>query len=88
MVSRLDRQYTRANTFDDTSSLVAQDAREEPLRIMTIQSINIRMTKRIGDDLDAHLPGQRRSDGDGLEGEGLLRSPGHHRLAGDGLVCG
>lgn len=88
MVARLHRGDARADRFDDARRLVPQDAGEEALRVVPVQSVRIRVAQRGGDDLDADLALLGRGDNDVRDFQGLLGGPGDGGRAGDGLKKG
>jgi hypothetical protein len=85
MITDSDRSDTFTNALDDTSSLVTENARKEPLRVLAIQSVNIRVAERVRDDLDTDFSSLGRVDRNNLFGQGLLGGSGYHGLALDGL---
>ena len=76
------------DALHDPGGLVAQDAREEALRVLAGEGVVIRVAEGRVADLDAHLPGLGRGDDHLLHLQGLLRGVGHRRPAVDGLRVG
>ena len=74
-VTRRNRSDTFTNTLNNASTFVAQDAREEALRIQTIKGVSIRVAHSCGDNLDPNLPSPRRGNLNSLQAQRLFWRP-------------
>ena len=66
----------RADLAHDAGALVAEDGREDALRVGARQREGVGVADAGRHDLDQHLAGLRAFDVDGLDGEGLAGFPG------------
>lgn len=72
LVAHLDTSHTRANGLDNTTGLVAQNARELALSVKTRPGVDIGVAQGVRDDLQSHLTSLRSINGDDLSLEGLI----------------
>mmetsp|Transcript_35090 Transcript_35090/g.84997 ORF Transcript_35090/g.84997 Transcript_35090/m.84997 type:complete len:389 (+) Transcript_35090:125-1291(+) len=83
VISWLHRHDTRTNRFHDTSRFVSQNTGKQAFWIEPIQSVDIRMAKSIGNDLDANLAFLGRIHCNFFFRQRLLGASGHHGLTLD-----
>mmetsp|Transcript_61145 Transcript_61145/g.72591 ORF Transcript_61145/g.72591 Transcript_61145/m.72591 type:complete len:206 (-) Transcript_61145:109-726(-) len=77
MISRHDTRHTLTHALHNAPRLMTQNTRKQPLRIMTIQRIHIRMTQRVRHHLHPHFPTPRGQHLDSLHHQRLLRTTRH-----------
>ena len=76
-----------AHALDDGGGLVAENAREQALRVGARESIHVCVAQCIADDAHADLTGPWRCDDDLLLAN-VVDAEGDHRLARDRLLAG
>ena len=72
LVANLDAGHTGANGLDNTSGFVAKDARELALSVETRPGVDIGVAQGVCDNLQSHLTGLRRINGNNLSLERLI----------------
>jgi hypothetical protein len=77
-----------ANRLHHTSSLMAKDTGKEPLRVVTVQGVCVRVAQSCRLNLDPHFTRSRGGDGDCGHVQRLVRLPGDSCFAFDGLTRG
>lgn len=88
MVSRVKFLDALTDTLDYTRSLMAKDAREEALGVVTVQRVRVRVAKRYRHMLDTHLPLLRWRHLDLQELKRLFRLESYSSQAFDFLTSG
>mmetsp|Transcript_8054 Transcript_8054/g.15362 ORF Transcript_8054/g.15362 Transcript_8054/m.15362 type:complete len:318 (+) Transcript_8054:768-1721(+) len=85
VVAWFDRRHTRPDRFHDTTGFVSQNTGKQTFRVVSIEGVNIRVTKCIGNDLSTNFPRFGSIDGNLFAGQRLFRGACYHGLALDGL---
>mmetsp|Transcript_29342 Transcript_29342/g.78744 ORF Transcript_29342/g.78744 Transcript_29342/m.78744 type:complete len:252 (-) Transcript_29342:482-1237(-) len=88
MVAHFKALNPLTHTLDDRARFVPQDAREEALRILARQRVDVGVAERVGDDLTAHLPRLRWRHVNDFSYERLVGRVRHGSLALDHLASG
>ena len=85
MIAGLHRRDAGAHLAHDAGAFVAEDRRENALRVGARQRVGVGVADAGRHDFDQHLAGLRALDVDGLDGERLVGFPGD---CGAGLHMG
>lgn len=88
MIPRLHISYSFTDTFHNSGSFVAKNARKKTLRILAAPGVVVGVAERSEEDLDADLAGLRRRHLHVLDHEWFVRLVRHRRFAGDDLALG
>ena len=76
MVAYCHRGNAFADALDNRAGLVAENAREEPLWIVSVEGVYVGMAKSIGDHLHTHLARPWWCYNNVLERQGFVGFPG------------
>mmetsp|Transcript_4649 Transcript_4649/g.11484 ORF Transcript_4649/g.11484 Transcript_4649/m.11484 type:complete len:507 (+) Transcript_4649:107-1627(+) len=82
------RGHPRTHALHHCAGLVAQDAREQTLWIVSVEGVDVGVAHRVGHHLDADLARLGRRNYDSFVGQRLVGCPCHSGLALDGLAGG